>query len=82
MNDSEIEHQCRATFAEVLELDLEEVGLDDDFFKDLGGDSLQKLDLVVAMGQQFQTEFSDAEAPQFDTVRSASLAVARRLQLQ
>jgi acyl carrier protein len=75
----EVEARCRQTFAEILELDADEVGIDDDFFSALDGDSLQKLDLVVAIEQEFGTRVPESEARDLNTVRLMTDAVVGRL---
>jgi len=46
---AEVRERVRAAFAKVLELALNEVPDDAAFYEDLGGDSLGKLDLAVAL---------------------------------
>lgn len=61
-------YRVRAVFAQVLELPSDEVLDDAAFYDDLGGDSLQKLDLAVGLESEFAVRFTDEEVAQISTV--------------
>lgn len=69
--DREIRGRVRAAFAAALELDSTEVNDDAAFFEDLGGDSLQKLDLAVALEREFGTRLADEQVVRMATVSAA-----------
>jgi len=65
---AEVRERVRAAFAKVLELALNEVPDDAAFYEDLGGDSLGKLDLAVALESEFFVKFTDEDVAQLSTV--------------
>lgn len=69
--DQDILERVRAAFAAALELESNEVGDNAAFYEDLGGDSLQKLDLAVALEQEFGTSLTDEQVVQMSTVSRA-----------
>ena len=74
--DDSIREKVRATFANVLEVEIDEVTDYASFYEDLGGDSLQKLDLVVALEDEFSVKLTDEEVAHLNSVCD----VAARLQ--
>lgn len=63
--------RVREVFAEILELRADEVPDDAAFYDDLGGDSLQKLDLAVALETEFAVTFTDEDVARISTVADA-----------
>ena len=49
----------------------EEVTLDASFVEDLGADSLDTVELVMALEEEFETEIPDEEAEKITTVKEA-----------
>ena len=54
--------------AEQLGVDLEEVKEESSFVDDLGADSLDTVELVMALEEEFETEIPDEEAEKITTV--------------
>lgn len=69
--DLEIRERVRAAFAAALELERGEVGDNAAFYEELGGDSLQKLDLAVALEREFRTRLTDEQVVRMSTVSRA-----------
>ncbi|MDA7602183.1 acyl carrier protein [Gammaproteobacteria bacterium] len=56
---------------EQLGVSVEEVKLKTTFIEDLGADSLDTVELVMAFEEEFKIEISDAEAEKIQTVKLA-----------
>jgi acyl carrier protein len=63
--------QVRQIIAEQLGKDVDEVGLDASFVRDLGADSLDLSECVVAFEQTFKIRISSEDAQKIRSVRNA-----------
>ena len=68
---SSVEDQVRGIIAEQLGLKAEEIKNDASFVDDLGADSLDTVELVMALEEEFETEIPDEEAEKITTVQHA-----------
>jgi len=68
---SSIAEQVKAIVAEQLGVKEEEVTNDASFVEDLGADSLDTVELVMALEEEFETEIPDEEAEKITTVQEA-----------
>jgi len=68
---SSIEAQVKSIVAEQLGVKEEEVTNDASFVDDLGADSLDTVELVMALEEEFETEIPDEEAEKITTVQQA-----------
>ena len=68
---SNIEDRVRKIVAEQLGVKEEEVKAEASFVDDLGADSLDTVELVMALEEEFDTEIPDEEAEQITTVQLA-----------
>ncbi len=68
---SSIEERVRKIVAEQLGVKEEEVKNEASFVEDLGADSLDTVELVMALEEEFQTEIPDEEAEKITTVQLA-----------
>ena len=59
---SSVEDQVRAIIAEQLGIKEDEIKKDASFVDDLGADSLDTVELVMALEEEFETEIPDEEA--------------------
>ena len=66
-----IEAKVREIVAEQLQISADEINLDSSFIDDLGADSLDIVELVMAMEDSFQMDIPDEEAEKIQTVRYA-----------
>jgi acyl carrier protein len=66
-----VEDQVRGIIAEQLGLKAEEIKNDASFVDDLGADSLDTVELVMALEEEFETEIPDEEAEKITTVQHA-----------
>ncbi|MBU0986779.1 MAG: acyl carrier protein [Proteobacteria bacterium] len=64
-----IEDKVRKIVAEKLSVDLEEVVPQASFIDDLGADSLDLVELIMSMEEEFDMEISDEEAEKLVTVQ-------------
>nr|NIW25233.1 acyl carrier protein [Gammaproteobacteria bacterium] len=70
--------QVRAIIAEQLGIKTDEIKNDASFVDDLGADSLDTVELVMALEEEFETEIPDEEAEKITTVQNAIDYVAAR----
>ena len=70
---SSIEERVKKIVAEQLGVKEEEVQTEASFVEDLGADSLDTVELVMALEEEFETEIPDEEAEKITTV---ALAIA------
>ena len=68
---SSIEQQVKSIVAEQLGVKEEEVTSDASFVDDLGADSLDTVELVMALEEEFETEIPDEDAEKITTVQQA-----------
>ncbi|MCC7257449.1 MAG: acyl carrier protein [Gammaproteobacteria bacterium] len=68
---SSIAEQVKTIVAEQLGVKEEEVTNDASFVEDLGADSLDTVELVMALEEEFETEIPDEEAEKITTVQEA-----------
>ena len=68
---SSIEEQVNGIVAEQLGVKEDEVTNDASFVDDLGADSLDTVELVMALEEEFETEIPDEEAEKITTVQQA-----------
>ena len=68
---SSVEEQVRGIIAEQLGLKADEIKNDANFVDDLGADSLDTVELVIALEEEFETEIPDEEAEKITTVQQA-----------
>ncbi|HHB93319.1 MAG TPA: acyl carrier protein [Thioploca sp.] len=68
---STIEERVKKIVVEQLSVKDEEVNLDSSFVDDLGADSLDTVELVMALEEEFECEIPDEEAEKIQTVQQA-----------
>ena len=68
---STVEERVRKIVVEQLGIKEEELKNDASFVDDLGADSLDTVELVMALEEEFETEISDEKAEQITTVQQA-----------
>jgi acyl carrier protein len=66
-----IEERVKKNVADQLGVKQEEVSSSASFVDDLGADSLDTVELVMALEEEFETEIPDEEAEKISTVQSA-----------
>lgn len=67
----DIEARVKKIVAEQLGVKDEEVTTDASFVDDLGADSLDTVELVMALEEEFETEIPDEEAEKIVTIKDA-----------
>ena len=68
---STVEQQVKAIVAEQLGVKIEQVTNSASFVDDLGADSLDTVELVMALEEEFETEIPDEDAEKITTVQQA-----------
>jgi acyl carrier protein len=66
-----VEDKVKKIIAEKLGVDLEEVVPEASFVDDLGADSLDLVELIMSMEEEFDTDISDEDAEKIQTVKDA-----------
>lgn len=66
-----IEQRVKKIVAEQLGVNEADVKSDSSFVNDLGADSLDTVELVMALEEEFETEIPDEEAEKITTVQQA-----------
>ena len=66
-----VEDKVKKIIAEKLSVDLEEVVPDASFVDDLGADSLDLVELIMSMEEEFDIDISDEDAEKLVTVKDA-----------
>ena len=68
---SNTEERVKKIVAEQLGVKEEDVKIEASFVEDLGADSLDTVELVMALEEEFETEIPDEEAEKITTVKLA-----------
>lgn len=71
MSDVNYEARVKSIIADQLGVAEDEIRLDSKFIDDLGADSLDIVELVMAMEEEFQTEIPDEQAENIKSVQDA-----------
>lgn len=77
---SNVEQQIKAIIAEQLGVSESSVTNESSFVDDLGADSLDTVELVMALEEEFETEIPDENAEQITTVQEAIDFISTRLE--
>ncbi|WP_126322714.1 acyl carrier protein [Candidatus Rickettsiella viridis] len=68
---STIEERVKKVVVEQLDIKPEEATLEASFVDDLGADSLDTVELVMALEEEFDTEIPDEDAEKIRTIQQA-----------
>lgn len=71
MADASVEQKVKSIIAEQLGVGEDEIKPESSFIEDLGADSLDIVELVMAMEEEFEVEIPDEEAEHIKTVGDA-----------
>ena len=71
MSQEDILNKVQSIVSEQLSVDAAEVKPDANFANDLGADSLDTVELVMALEEEFDIEISDEDAEKITTVQQA-----------
>ena len=77
---SNVEQQIKAIIAEQLGVSESSITNESSFVDDLGADSLDTVELVMALEEEFETEIPDENAEQITTVQEALDFITARLE--
>lgn len=66
-----VEDKMKKIIAEKLSVGMEEIVPDASFVDDLGADSLDLVELIMSMEEEFDTDISDEDAEKIVTVQNA-----------
>ena len=68
---SSVEERVKKLICEQLGVKEEDIKAESSFVEDLGADSLDTVELVMALEEEFETEIPDEEAEKITTVQQA-----------
>ena len=71
MSTTSVEQKVKSIIAEQLGVGEDEIKPESSFIEDLGADSLDIVELVMAMEEEFEVEIPDEEAEHIKTVGDA-----------
>ena len=71
MNKEEILGKVKGVVAEKLNVGEDQVTIDAKFVEDLGADSLDQVELIMAMEEEFDISIPDEDAENIGTVQNA-----------
>ena len=71
MDNTDVEQRIRKIVAEQLGVNESDVKNESSFVNDLGADSLDTVELVMALEEEFECEIPDEEAEKINTVQEA-----------
>ena len=71
MTEQEIFEKVKAVIADKLQVEPEKVTLEARFIEDLGADSMDTVELIMGLEDEFGLEISDEEAEKIRTVKDA-----------
>ena len=71
MSKVNVEEKVRDLVAELFEIKRDEINLDSRFVEDLGADSLENVEMIMALDEAFGLEIPDEDAEKLLTVREA-----------
>ena len=66
-----VDERVKGIVAEQLGIGIDEINNESSFIDDLGADSLDTVELVMALEEEFDVEISDEQAENISTVQSA-----------
>lgn len=79
MERAEIEKKVKEIIVQQLNVSEDEVKLEASFIEDLGADSLDTVELVMAFEEQFGLEIPDEDAEKIRTVKDAVDYIAAKV---
>nr|QCI06790.1 Acyl carrier protein [Gayliella sp.] len=79
-SESSIFEKVKEIVADQLDVPLEKVTLDADFATDLGADSLDTVELVMAIEEEFDIEIPDEDAENISTLEQAVNFIQGRME--
>ena len=77
MSDNSIEEKVRSIIVEQLGVESDKVTADAKFIEDLGADSLDTVELVMAFEENFDIEVPDEEAEKLQSVADVVAYIAK-----
>jgi acyl carrier protein len=77
---NEIESRVKKIVVEQLGVKEDEVTVDASFVDDLGADSLDTVELVMALEEEFETEIPDEDAEKIVTIKDAVNYIVDRME--
>lgn len=77
--ESEVFERIRDHLAEQLDIDPDKITLDSDIINEFGADSLDVIDMITTLSDEFGVEIPDEEIENFHTVGDVVSYVEERL---
>jgi acyl carrier protein len=74
-----MEERIKEVISEVLRVDVELIQPESHFIDDLGADSLDTVELIMVLEEEFDIEIPEDEADELDTVEKVILHIEQQL---
>ena len=74
-----MEERIKEVISEVLRVDIELIQPESHFIDDLGADSLDTVELIMVLEEEFDIEVPENEADELDTVEKVILHIEQQL---
>ena len=78
--DSEVFERIREYLADQLDVDPEKITMNSDIVEDFGADSLDVIDMITTLSDEFGVEIPDEEIENFHTVGDVVVYVEEHMQ--
>ncbi|XLQ20286.1 MAG: acyl carrier protein [Candidatus Moraniibacteriota bacterium] len=80
MNKDKLQNKVVGIISEHLSVDIPKITLDANFIDDLGADSLDAVEMVMAFEEDFNIEIPDEDAEKITTLRKALDYIEKKMQ--
>ena len=80
MSSASVEGRLKVVIVEQLSVEPEKIDLESSFVDDLGADSLDLVELIMALEEEFDIEIPDEEAEKITTVYAALVYIEDKLE--
>lgn len=70
INTNQLENEIRAIIAKIIEVDEDKIKLDTPLTEELGADSMQALEIMVALDKKYKVSINEVDLPKMTTLQN------------